>query len=63
MFLNILRISGSNVLKTFFNIIVSNGCVAAIFHSYKPNASTNTLYYLATTQAGKKKNIIINKKA
>ena len=62
MFLNILRISGSNVLKTFLNIIVSNGCVAAIFHSYKPNASTNTLYYLAATQAGKKKKKI-NKKA
>ena len=27
MFLNILRISASNVLKTFLNIIVSIGCI------------------------------------
>ena len=27
MFLNVLRISASNVLKTFFNIIVSIGCI------------------------------------
>ena len=52
MFLNILRISTSNVLKMFLKIIVSIDnvfeCAAVIFLSNKP--------------AGKKKNIIINKK-
>ena len=48
MFLNILRISTSNVLKMFLKIIVSIECAAVIFLSNKP--------------AGKKKNIIINKK-
>ena len=33
MFLNILRISASNVLKTFLDIIVSIGCAVVIFHS------------------------------
>ena len=33
MFLNILRISESNVLKTFLDIIISIGCAVVIFHS------------------------------
>ena len=41
MFLNILRISASNVRKTFLNIIVSTGCAVVVFHSYKPTGSTN----------------------
>ena len=38
MFLDILRISVSNVLKMFLNIIVSIGCAVLIFHSYKQMA-------------------------
>ena len=34
MFLNILRISASNVLKMFLDT-VSPGCAVGIFHSYK----------------------------
>ena len=44
MFLNILRISVSNVLKTFLNIIVSIGCAVVLFHSYKLNGSTNRFF-------------------
>ena len=44
MFLNILRISASNVLKMFLNTIVSIGRAVVIFHSIKPTGSTNTLY-------------------
>ena len=33
MFLNILRITASNVLKMFLNIIVGVGCTFVIFHS------------------------------
>ena len=43
MFLNILRISASNVPKMFLNTIVSIGCAVVIFHSIKPTGSTNTL--------------------
>ena len=53
MFANILRISASNVLKTFLNIIVSIG-YAVVFHSHKPTGSTNTLCLFAATLAGKK---------
>ena len=61
MLLNIsLRISASNVLKMFINIIVSIGRAAVIFHSYKPTGSTNQpeaqIHFneLAATLAGKK---------
>ena len=36
MFLNILRISASNVLKMFLNIIVSIGCTV-VFSSIRTN--------------------------
>ena len=36
MFLKILRVSASLVLKTFLNITGSIGCVVVIFHSNKP---------------------------
>ena len=36
MFLNILRISASNVLKMFLNVVVTIGCAVVIFLSYKP---------------------------
>ena len=39
MFLNILKISASNVLKTFLNIIVGIGCTFVIFRSHKPTGS------------------------
>ena len=61
MFLNILRISASNVLKMFLNIIVSIGC-------YFPFVQTSRKYKydqfieLVATLVCKKKNIIINKK-
>ena len=45
MFLNILRISHSNVLEMFLNVIV--GCAVFIFHSYKPTGSTRTFIKLA----------------
>ena len=57
MFLNILRISASNVLKTFFInifVIVSIGCTSVIFHSRKPTGSINTLYQLPASLASKK---------
>ena len=41
MFLNILRISASNVLKMFLNKIVSIGFAVVIFNSYKSTGSTN----------------------
>ena len=41
MFLNILRISVSNALKMFLNIIVSIGCAVVFFHSCKPTGTTN----------------------
>ena len=44
MVLNILRISASNVLKTFLNTIVGIGCTVVMFHSYKPTGSINALY-------------------
>ena len=43
MFLNILRISASNVLKTFLNVIVSVGCAVVIFNLHKPTGSINIL--------------------
>ena len=55
MFLNILRISASNVLKTFLNIIVSIGRAAVIFHSYKPTGRTDVHFTeLAATLVCKK---------
>ena len=44
MFLNILRISASNVLKIFLNLFVIIECAVVIFHSYKPTESTNTTF-------------------
>ena len=44
MFLNILRVSASNVLEMFSNIIVRIGCAVVILHSHKLNGSTNMLY-------------------
>ena len=42
MFSNILKISASNVLKTFFkNISVRIGCTFVVFQSHKPTGSTN----------------------
>ena len=38
--LNILRISASNVHKTFANIIVSIECTFVIFHSRNQSAAT-----------------------
>ena len=60
MFLYILRVSVSNVLKTFLNIIVTIGCAVVIFYWCKPTGSTNqpeaqTLFIeLVVTLAGKK---------
>ena len=54
MFLTILRISASNVLKTFLNIIVTIGCTCVVFHSHKPTGSINTLCQLAVTMATRK---------
>ena len=54
MFLNILRISASNVLKMFLYIIVTIGCTFAIFHSHKQTGSINTLNKLTATLAGEK---------
>ena len=54
MFVNILRISVSNVLETFLNIIVGIGCAGVIFHSYRPTRSTRTFTKLATTLASNK---------
>ena len=55
MFLNILRISASNVLKTFLNIIVSIGFAVVIFNSYKTNRNHKYNFFeLAATLAGKK---------
>ena len=44
MFLSILRISASNVLKMVLNIVASIAFTVVIFHSIKPTGSTNTLY-------------------
>ena len=38
---SILRISASNVLKTFLNIIVSIGCKLVIFHTYNSTESSS----------------------
>ena len=55
MILNILRISASNVLEMFLNIIVGIGCAGVIFHSYKPTGKvTGTFIKLSATLAGKK---------
>ena len=43
MFINILRISASNVVKMFLDIIVSIGHAVVIFHLYKPTGSTEML--------------------
>ena len=53
MFLTILRISASNILKMFLNIIVGSGCAGIIFHSYKQTGSTGTFIKLAATLADK----------
>ena len=44
MFLNILKISASNVLTMFSNIIGSTGFAVVIFNSHKPTGSIDTLY-------------------
>ena len=60
MLLNVLRISASNVLKTFLYIVDSIGCTYVIFHSHKPTGSTNQpevqirFIELAATLASKK---------
>ena len=53
IFLNILRISALNVLKTSLNVIVSIECTFVIFHSHKPTGSLNMPYDLAATLASK----------
>ena len=45
MLLNILRISASNVLKMFLNLIVSTGCAAVVFYLHKPTGSINVVQY------------------
>ena len=62
MFLNILRISASNVLKMSWkslNIIAGVGCAVVIFHSHKPTGVMNTLYHSAAIPwpATKQRNI------
>ena len=47
--LKYLRVSASNVLEMFLNIIISIGCAVVVFHSYKPIRSTNTLFFLLRT--------------
>ena len=57
MFLNILRISASNVLKTFFNVIVSIGCTVSVscyFHSQKPTEAHIRFIGLAASLASNK---------
>ena len=54
MFSSILRISASNILKMFLNIIVGIGCVGVVFHSYKPTGSKGTFIKLAATLTSKK---------
>ena len=44
MFLNILRILATNVLKMYLNILVGTGCVVISFHSHKPTGRIITLY-------------------
>ena len=60
MFLNILRISASNVLKMFLNIIVSIGCSFVIFHSHKSTGSKSPLFLASTCLP--RKEYKINKK-
>ena len=43
---NILRISASDIHKTFSYILVSIGGAVDIFHSYKPTGSINTLCWI-----------------
>ena len=52
MFLNILRIPASNVLKTFFNRIVSTGFAFAGYFTFTQTNRKNK-YALADTVAGK----------
>ena len=53
MFLNILKILASDVLKMFLNIIVSTciGCVVVILHSFKPATSSILNWSLYATLA------------
>ena len=63
MFSNILRISASNVLKIFINLIVSIGC--AILFSMCTNRQRETqirFIELAATLAGKKIQITIQRR-
>ena len=58
MFLNILRVSGSNgVLKMFVSVTVSMGCAVIIFLLYKLNQPEAQIHFieLAATLAGKEK--------
>ena len=60
MFLNILRISASNVFETFLNMVVIVECTVVVFYSHKPTGSTNQpeaqirFIELVATMAGKK---------
>ena len=54
MFLNILKISASSVLKMFFNIIVSIGCI--IVNTGSINTLLNSRYH-----GRQESNIIISK--
>ena len=50
MFVNILRISASNVLKMLRKINFGIGCAGVIFHSYKPTGRTRTFINPRTTK-------------
>ena len=54
MLFNILKISASNALKMFLNIIDSIGRAVVSFHSHKQTGSINVLYQLTAALAHKK---------
>ena len=56
MFLNILRISASNVLKMFLNIVDSTGCTFVIFQLHK-----YALLLISRYPGQQESDIIINK--
>ena len=58
MFLNISRISASNVLRKFLNITVNIGCTFVVFYSHKPTGSIN----LAAIPCSATKKYIISRK-
>ena len=58
-----LRISVSNVLKMFLNIIVSIGSAVVIFHSYKPSQTNQKHQYdifVCRYPGRQERNIMIN---